>query len=383
MGDHPDAHAEEVEDRAHPLRVAPGEVVVDGDDVDAPAGQRVEDRGQRRDEGLALAGPHLGDLALVEDRAADELDVEVAHPERPLHGLAGHREDLGQDLVEGVLERARSRACGAPCVSSRRRSRSGWWSSSSDGSSGSAASRISSRISAKRPRISSSDRASISASRSLASSTNGWMRRARGRSSRRTGKGIAWPVKYRRRSGPGGARGERGQPVGGPNSRSRCRSRPQQHEREAPRTSQNSTERNREVGFISGFWSPAGVRPERRAPARRPELVAPVGVGDGARLEAALAVGSVELKAHRSPAGPRRPVGRRDRSPSRPAVARSTSPRAVLPEEHLLGERTSLENSAPTDSPRWMRLIASPISGATDRVVIGIRLRSWERDRNR
>ena len=38
VGDHPDAHAEEVEDRAHPLRVAPGEVVVDGDDVDAAAG---------------------------------------------------------------------------------------------------------------------------------------------------------------------------------------------------------------------------------------------------------------------------------------------------------------------------------------------------------
>jgi hypothetical protein len=28
----------------------------------------------------------------------------VAHPERPLHGLAGHRERLGQDVVEGLLE---------------------------------------------------------------------------------------------------------------------------------------------------------------------------------------------------------------------------------------------------------------------------------------
>ena len=104
MGDHPDADAEEVEDRAHPLRVAPGQVVVDRDDVDAAPGQRVEDRGQRRDEGLALAGPHLGDLALVEHGAADELDVEVAHAERPLHRLAGHREDLGQDVVERLLE---------------------------------------------------------------------------------------------------------------------------------------------------------------------------------------------------------------------------------------------------------------------------------------
>ena len=39
VGDHPDADAEEVEDRAHPLRVAPGEVVVDRHDVDAAAGQ--------------------------------------------------------------------------------------------------------------------------------------------------------------------------------------------------------------------------------------------------------------------------------------------------------------------------------------------------------
>ena len=93
-----------MEDRAHPLRVAPGEVVVDGDDVDAPAGHRVEDRRERRDEGLALAGPHLRDLALVEDRRAHQLDVEVAHAEGPLHRLAGHREGLGQGLVEGRLE---------------------------------------------------------------------------------------------------------------------------------------------------------------------------------------------------------------------------------------------------------------------------------------
>ena len=102
--DHPDADAEEVEDRSHPLRVASREVVVDGDDVDAAPGERVEDRGQRGDERLALAGPHLRDLALVEDGPADELDVEVTHVQRPLHRLAGHREDFGEDLVEGLVE---------------------------------------------------------------------------------------------------------------------------------------------------------------------------------------------------------------------------------------------------------------------------------------
>ena len=104
VGDDADRQAQEVVDRAHPLGVAAGQVVVDGDDVDAPAGQAVEGGGQRRDQRLALAGLHLGDPALVQDDAADQLDVEVAHPEGPLHRLARRGEDLGQDLVHGVLD---------------------------------------------------------------------------------------------------------------------------------------------------------------------------------------------------------------------------------------------------------------------------------------
>ena len=42
--DDADRHAEEAVDAAHPLRVAAGEVVVDGDDVDALALERVQDR---------------------------------------------------------------------------------------------------------------------------------------------------------------------------------------------------------------------------------------------------------------------------------------------------------------------------------------------------
>ena len=133
----PTRQAEEVEDRAHPLRVAPGQVVVDGDDVDALAGDRVEDRGERRDEGLALAGAHLRDLALVEHDAADQLHVEVAHAERPL--------TMASRAIAKTSGRTSSRASWIASMSrlrrafasSRRRSRSGWWSSSSDGSSGS------------------------------------------------------------------------------------------------------------------------------------------------------------------------------------------------------------------------------------------------------
>jgi hypothetical protein len=40
---------------------------------------------------------------VVEDDAADELDVEVPHAERPDGSLADEREDLREEVVEGLL----------------------------------------------------------------------------------------------------------------------------------------------------------------------------------------------------------------------------------------------------------------------------------------
>ena len=57
--------------RAHPLRVAPGQVIVYRDDVHAAASQRIQHRGKCRDQRLAFAGLHLGDLAFVQHDAAD------------------------------------------------------------------------------------------------------------------------------------------------------------------------------------------------------------------------------------------------------------------------------------------------------------------------
>ena len=99
--DHADRHPEEAVDAAHPVGVAAGEIVVDGDDVHALAGEGVEVGGQRRDERLALAGLHLGDLAAVQHDAADELHVEVPHAEHAPSGLAHHREGVDQQVVEG------------------------------------------------------------------------------------------------------------------------------------------------------------------------------------------------------------------------------------------------------------------------------------------
>ena len=112
--------AEQVVDRLHPVGVAAGQVVVDRDQVDALAahrvavlvarGQRVEHDRQRGREGLALARLHLGDRAVVEDHAADQLDVVVALAERALAGLAREREGLEQQVVQLSPSRWRSRS---------------------------------------------------------------------------------------------------------------------------------------------------------------------------------------------------------------------------------------------------------------------------------
>ena len=96
-----DGHAQVLVDTAHPLGVALGQVVVDGDDVHALTGDSVEIAGQRGDEGLAFAGLHLGDVALVQRHGADELYIKVTHA----HGALGSFAHGGKGLGEHVIER--------------------------------------------------------------------------------------------------------------------------------------------------------------------------------------------------------------------------------------------------------------------------------------
>ena len=103
--DDADLEPEEAVDGAHPVRVALREVLVDGHDVDTVAGQRVQIGREGRDERLAFAGPHFGDLALVQRDAADQLHVEMPHLERAHRRLAHERERLGQQRVEVLVGR--------------------------------------------------------------------------------------------------------------------------------------------------------------------------------------------------------------------------------------------------------------------------------------
>ncbi len=103
--DHADLKAEEAVHPAHPLRVTLGEVVVHRDQVHTLAGQGVQVRGERADEGLALAGAHLGDIPVVQGRATHDLDVVVTLAESALGRLANGRERLGEDVIKGLTVR--------------------------------------------------------------------------------------------------------------------------------------------------------------------------------------------------------------------------------------------------------------------------------------
>jgi len=99
--DHPDFQPQKTINPAHPLRVAAGQIVVDRDHVHALAGQGVEHHRQGRGQGLALAGLHFGDLAVMEHHTTDQLGVKVAHLQSTPGSLAHQGEGLGQQIVQG------------------------------------------------------------------------------------------------------------------------------------------------------------------------------------------------------------------------------------------------------------------------------------------
>ena len=106
VDDEADFQPQEAVDLAHPLAVALGQVIVHRHDVDALAGEGVEVGGEGGHQGLALAGLHLGDAALMEDHAAHQLHPvgpQAQHPVRRLpHGGEGLRQQVIQALALGV-----------------------------------------------------------------------------------------------------------------------------------------------------------------------------------------------------------------------------------------------------------------------------------------
>ena len=69
----------------------------------ALARQRLEAGGGHRGERLALAGLHLDQMTAGERDASEHLDVIRPQPDRAIRGLANEREDLHQQLLQGIL----------------------------------------------------------------------------------------------------------------------------------------------------------------------------------------------------------------------------------------------------------------------------------------
>ena len=101
VDNHTGRHAEGGIDAAHPFSVAAGKIIIDRDDVDALAFKSVEIGGEGGHQRLALTGAHLGDGAGMQDHAAHQLNVEVAHVVDALCRFTDDREGLFQQAVQG------------------------------------------------------------------------------------------------------------------------------------------------------------------------------------------------------------------------------------------------------------------------------------------
>ena len=104
VDDDADAQAEEAVELAHPLRVALGQIVVDRDHVHAASAQRIQINRAGGDQRFAFAGLHFRDLALVQNHAADQLHIEVAHVENAAAGFADHGEGFDQNFIEDFVD---------------------------------------------------------------------------------------------------------------------------------------------------------------------------------------------------------------------------------------------------------------------------------------
>ena len=100
LHDQADSQPQPAVELAHPLAVALGQIVVDGNNVHPFAGQGVQVGGQGSHKGLALTGLHLGNIAAVQGNAAGHLHREVLHAQHTPCGLAADGKGIRQKVVQ-------------------------------------------------------------------------------------------------------------------------------------------------------------------------------------------------------------------------------------------------------------------------------------------
>ena len=98
--DHADRHPQVAEHLAHPFALKACQIIVDGNDMHALAGQRVQIAGERGDERFAFACSHFGDTALMQHDTAEHLHMKMTLAKHAAHGLAHDGKRLGQQVVQ-------------------------------------------------------------------------------------------------------------------------------------------------------------------------------------------------------------------------------------------------------------------------------------------
>ena len=83
----------------HPLRIPTSQVVIHSYDVNSLAFEGIQVRGQSRHQGFPLSCLHFGNLAIVKHHAANQLHVEMAHPQHPPRRLSHHRKGFSHNIV--------------------------------------------------------------------------------------------------------------------------------------------------------------------------------------------------------------------------------------------------------------------------------------------
>ena len=100
VNDKSDRQAHKAVNLAHPFAVAAGKIIVDRNDVNAVARKRVKISGQGCNKGFALARFHLGNSALMQNDAADNLNGEMLQAEHAPRSLAAGGKRFGENIVK-------------------------------------------------------------------------------------------------------------------------------------------------------------------------------------------------------------------------------------------------------------------------------------------
>ena len=89
-------------DLAHHLGLILGQVIINSDQVDTVAGQSIQVQREYGGKGLAFAGLHFRNTALVQHNAAHQLDGICPQAQHPVRGLTDGSKSLGQNIVQGL-----------------------------------------------------------------------------------------------------------------------------------------------------------------------------------------------------------------------------------------------------------------------------------------